>query len=333
MATSSSATLSLTNAAQTISTAESMVSIGSSTVTSMLNLTNQLSNASADQYLSIIRSSGIPAAAEAAGNLISTLASFGNANDWRVRLSIPKSINFQTSPILSPLISAGGLVFPYTPTIQIDQSAKYSTVSPIHSNYAFHAFQNSDPGTISITAPMNVEDETQAKYWVACLHYLRSMTKMFSGNDLKAGNPPPIVYLNGYGEHVFKNIPVVVTKFTTQLPNDCDYIPCSIPTSVLTQFQSAASAFESLGNTLGTTFSSDSISNVANAAGGVSNLLGMVSSFGIGGTTSSGFSTHVPTKSSFTVTLQPVYSRKSVRNFSLEKFVSGGYVMDTTGYV
>ena len=53
---------------------------------------------------------------------------------------------------------------------------------------------------------------------------------------------------------------------------------------------------------------------------------------GIGGTTSGGVS-HVPTKSSFTVKLKPMYSRNSARNFSLDRFVQGGYLNNSFGYI
>ncbi len=51
------------------------------------------------------------------------------------------------------------------------------------------------------------------------------MTKMFSGEGPNAGSPPPIIKLNGYGDYVFKNVPVAVTQFSVELPKDVDYIP------------------------------------------------------------------------------------------------------------
>jgi hypothetical protein len=175
-----------------------------------------------------IRTIGLPTAGEAVGDIYSAVASFGGgdapSNDWRVRLSLPKWPSFRTSPVLSPLKDAGGLIFPYTPVITINQQTTYTPMAPTHNNYAFNAFKSSDPGTIQIAAPMYVEDADQALYWIAMLHYLRSVSKMFSGNDPKAGNPPPVVNLNGYGNFVFKNVPVVVTGFNITLDKDCDYI-------------------------------------------------------------------------------------------------------------
>jgi hypothetical protein len=39
----------------------------------------------------------------------------------------------------------------------------------------------------------------------------------------------------------------------------------------------------------------------------------------------------VPVKSDLTITIMPIYSRESVRQFSLQQFVNGAYV--SKGYV
>lgn len=300
------------------------------------NIGSALSNVSPDNVLSFIRGSALPNAGEAVGDIISSIAAFSDSHsdDWRVRLSIPSWPSFRSSPVLAPLNAAGGLVFPYTPQIQIEQSAKYNQIETIHSNYTFQAFKNSDPGTISITAPMNVEDSSQAMYWIAALHYLRSITKMFSGNDPKAGNPPPIVRLNGYGSYVFNNIPVVITKFSLNLANDCDYISCNVNTSIAGQVGSIGDAIGGFAGSLGQSVSglSGLTANIANLAGDVSQVADTFGSLGLGGSMSGGVA-HVPTKSSITVTLQPVYSRNSVRNFSLDRFVTGGYLNNSFGYI
>lgn len=292
--------------------------------------------------LSAIRAINLPAGGEAIGDIFSAVASFGgdaNANDWRVRLSLPTWPSFRTSPVLKPLKDAGGLIFPYTPQISIQSGANYTKESPTHSNFAFNAFKNSEPGSIELTAPLNVEDSKQALYWIAAVHYLRSVSKMFSGNDPKAGNPPPIVFLNGYGNFVFKNVPVVVTKFTVNLPQDCDYISCEVRGSAAGAVAGVADSIgglaDSLGSTLGDTLGSSIpglLGGISSIAGGVGQVAGLLGTFGVGGSTSGGIA-HVPTKSSVQLTLMPVYSRTSARKFSLDRFVTGGYLNNSFGYV
>jgi hypothetical protein len=180
---------------------------------------------------------------------------------------------------------------------------------------------------------MNVEDTTQGLYWIAAVHYLRSLTKMFTGTDPKAGNPPPIVFLNGYGNYVFKNVPVVVTQMSIQLSSQCDYISVPVIGSTAGSIRGISDSVGSLSDTIGSITGlsgiTDTISSIAGTVGSVADL---ASSLGLNGTTSGGIS-HVPTKSTFSVTLQPVYSRNSAKNFSLDRFVSGGYLNNSFGYI
>jgi hypothetical protein len=75
---------------------------------------------------------------------------------------------------------------------------------------------------------------------------------------------------------------------------------------------------------------------ITSAVSSVAELASTVTSFaaaaGVGGSTAAG-TAYVPTKSTFTITLVPMYSRTSVRKFSLDRFVSGGYTSDSFGYV
>ena len=290
---------------------------------------------------SAIRSIDLPAAGEAIGDLESAIASFGgdgsNAADWRVRLSLSNWSSFRSSPVLKPLKDAGGLIFPYTPKIGISSSASYSPVSTIHSNYAFQAYKSSEPGTISINAPMYVEDPEQGLYWIAMVHYLRSLTKMFSGADPKAGNPPPVIMLNGYGNYVFKNVPVVVKKMSVDLAQDVDYIGVEVFGSAAGELQGITDSIGGLSDSLGSVIpglggAGGFADVVGNIAGGVGQVAGLLGTFGIGGKTSGGI-TRVPTKSTFQIELMPVYSRDSVRKFSLDRFVTGGYLTNPTGYI
>ena len=326
------------NLSSNINAAQNAFNAIPSIVNAPRNLSAALSTAfSSNDVGSAIRSLNIPAGAEAVGDIVSAVASFGgdaNSNDWRVRLSIANWSSFKTSPVLAPLTQAGGLVFPYTPSITINSSAKYSPIQTTHTNYTFQAYQNSDPGSIHIDAPMYVEDANQALYWIAMVHYLRSLTKMFTGSDAKAGNPPPIIYLNGYGNYVFKNIPVVVTKMSITLDSASDYIGCNVVGSMASEIASMTESLGGLANTIGGVV--NGLGGIAKTAGdvlgGVGQVAGALGTFGLGGTVGGG-TAHVPTKSSFSIDLQPVYSRDSVRKFSLDRFVTGGYMNNSVGYI
>ena len=301
-------------------------------------LSGALNNlAAAGGIISAIRSINLPPKAEVTGQITNAAATFSDS-DWRVRLSIPSIDSFRNSPILAPLRAAGGAVFPYTPSIRISNSANYDATKPLHQNFAFQSYVNSQADSINITAPFYCEDSTQAAYWVSMLHFLRSVTKMFSGQDALAGNPPPILYFSAYGDFVFKNVPVVVTNVSVDLDAASDYIATDMSqAATVDQFGAAFGLADATVGILG------AINPRAGAALGKANNIiqgvkGVADSFkrqlaNAGGGTSGG-KTYVPTKSTMTVSLQPIYSRDSARTFSLQKFVNGDYVTSNgTGYI
>lgn len=142
--------------------------------------------------------------------------------DWRVKLSLAPSMSAGT--LFDILYATNGIVFPYTPLISVTHAANYQPMDVIHSNYPYLAYQNSKVETISISAKFYVEETYEARYWVAAVHYLRSLTKMSFGESANLGSPPPVVKLSGYGDFVFNDVPVVVQSFSMDLPDDVDYI-------------------------------------------------------------------------------------------------------------
>jgi hypothetical protein len=165
--------------------------------------------------------------------------------DWRIRLSMPNSMKDVTetdSDLLAPLMKTSGFVFPYTPTVLVSQSANYQSIQPVHTNYPYYSYQNSQVDQMTITGDFFVQNAAEARYWVACIHYLRSITKMNYGIDADAGQPPPVVRLNGYGDFVFNNVPVIINSFQFDMPKDVDYISTSVgATQVLGDFDPGTS--------------------------------------------------------------------------------------------
>jgi hypothetical protein len=51
---------------------------------------------------------------------------------------------------------------------------------------------------------------------------------MAYGQSPNVGSPPPVIRLNGYGDFVFPNVPVVIRNFTVDLPADVDYIKTQV---------------------------------------------------------------------------------------------------------
>lgn len=214
-----------------------------------------------------------------------------SGKDWRVKLSIPEVDSFRKSKMLQRLLKeTNGLVFPYTPTIIMSHQASYNSLTPVHSNYPFFAYENSSVDAMTLTGQFYVQNALEGEYWLGALHYLRSVTKMFYGESSNQGAPPPVVKLNGYGDYVFKNVPVIITNFTIDMPTDVDYIAVNLALmGALTEQERILAQQDAEFD-------------------------------------ESGQIAYVPVESQVTVTLQPIYSRSEVEKFSLDKFVKGGYI-------
>ena len=222
--------------------------------------------------------------------LNTTVGSAGGAvkpeDDWRVRISLQPSLakyfyNDSNNPLLNHLVQTNGVIFPYTPQIQVTHQARYNPQIVTHSNYASYFYEGSEVQSISIQGDFTVQNVGEGQYLMAAIHFFRSVTKMFFGRDVYAGAPPPIVFLNGFGSLYFPNVSCVVTTFSHTMPSEVDYI--EIPLA------------QSLNNYAGNSI------NLTRQ-----NLV------------------RLPTASSLSVTLQPIYSRTNIgNNFNLQSFAQG----------
>lgn len=241
-------------------------------------------------------------------------ASDSSGNDWRVRISINPNSKIlywgaEGSGLLGPLKHTNGFIFPYVPQITVTHSASYTTSPLTHSNYAQYFYESSAVGSINVTGPFTVQNNDEAKYFLAALYFFRACTKMFYGVSADyQGSPPPIVYLDGYGQHYLPHVPCVVTSFSHTMPEDVDYLEVMTPQSV-SQTKTSSTLKGSFGSiTLpsvkGTNAGSDITTQTVNSA-----------------------FNRVPTMSSFSLTLQPVISRAQAIQFDYKKFSQGQLIV------
>jgi hypothetical protein len=162
---------------------------------------------------------------DGATTAFSTIASPANPNDWRVRLNTNFALlgNGATPDILEPLKKTNGMIFPFTPSVMVTHKANYNTTEPMHNNFAVQSYKNSNVEDITITGDFAVQNDDDAKYFVAVVAFLRGATKMFYGKSTPAGNPPIVCTLSGYGTYFFNNVPVVIKSFSTEMPKDANY--------------------------------------------------------------------------------------------------------------
>jgi len=249
--------------------------------------------------------------------------------DWRVKLRLASGANYfykqpgNSAGILAPLAASDGIVFPYTPSIQILYAADYNQYHPTHSNYQHYFYKGSKVGEVVLTATFTAQDTVEANYLLAVIHFLKSASKMFYGQDAQRGSPPPLLFLSGLGDYQFNEAPCVISQFNYVLPNDVDYIRANVQGIRAGETLQTDLRNKNNGSTLATW--SASVNRILNSPGltiGAENT-----NSGISGKTanlSTGDATYVPTKIEMTITLLPVQNRLQVsEQFSLKEYASG----------
>lgn len=147
------------------------------------------------------------------------------SNDMRVTIKVPTDYitSITNGSDISEFATLSGIVFPYTPTISIEHKADYTTQTPIHSNYAINFYKSSYVSDIAISGTFTIQNTRDAAVYLSTVNLLRALTKMRFSTDPDAGAPPPICRLNAYGEYMLKNVPVTITNFKNDMPNDVDF--------------------------------------------------------------------------------------------------------------
>ena len=273
----------------------------------------------------------------------STYKQPGNV-EWRFRISLAEGADYlykvpEKSPdnsnkaggqggagspgagILEPLRGTNGVIFPYTPQVQMSYRAKYNSYELVHSNYRGAFYQNSSVDDISIRGTFTAQDTNEAAYVLAVIHFFRSVTKMFYGQDKQRGAPPPLVYLSGLGDYQFNNHPAVVTSFDYSLPADVDYIRANNPNNFGTDLLNRRTSYAA---------------PPSNPLVGIANRLGLSGLFPgatpikpspqpvTNSVTNTAVATYVPTKIEISLNLMPMQTRDQVsKQFSLAKFADG----------
>jgi len=259
--------------------------------------------------------------------------------DWRFRISLAENSGYLYSiinnaergggagaatagpGILAPLAKTGGVVFPYTPQVSSSYNARYNTYELVHSNFRGAFYQSSFVGDISIRAVFTAQDTTEAAYMLAVIHFFRSVTKMFYGQDAQRGAPPPLVYLTGLGDYQYNRHPAVVTQFDYTLPSDVDYIRADNPNDFGTDLLNRRTPTQA---------------SPSSPLGAAINRLGLSGLFPgatpskappvpiTNSVTNTAKATYVPTKIDISLTLLPMQTRDQVSKlFSLKEFANG----------
>jgi len=215
-----------------------------------------------------------------------------DSHERRVKLALPGGLKrfyqneVEGAGLLDPLIASRGIIFPYTPQIIMNNTANYASRSPAHTNYPYQIYQNSQVSTINLLVQFTAQNAAEARYVLACIMFLRLITKSFRGDDPMAGSPPPVCRLSGHGTNLLPNVPVVVQDFALTLPNNVDYI--TINDNKHTDGKSRRFHLRSMDRA-GAEIYTD----------------------------------RIPTVTDISVTMMPVYSRTQLANYNIKDIVTG----------
>lgn len=276
---------------------------------------------------------------------------FESKKDWRVRLALSpgaqqaKYLYYSDNPgILAPLQVTDGVIFPYTPNITLSYNASYDANELVHTNYKIYQYKNSSVDSINITCDFTAQDTYEANYLLAVIHFFRSATKMFYGQDgdPKPGTPPPLCYLFGLGEFQFNAHPLVIYNFAYTLPSEVDYIragnadapPGSNRNSTAIQSPKKPNPtfFDALAGSISNSRLVQGVAKIGNVIGldiiPGGNLSGpsFQNNTGYNSVVPPGTNepTYVPTKIQLSISCNPIVSRNDISNkFSLAEYANG----------
>jgi hypothetical protein len=246
-------------------------------------------------------------------------------DDWRVRLQLATDAYdylynaAKLGDVLYPLQVTKGVIFPYTPQIQMGYKANYEAIDLVHNNYKQYFYKNSSVEDVVITCDFTAQDTNEADYLLAVMHFFRSVTKMFFGKDSspRAGTPPPLCFLSGLGQYQFSDHPLLINSFTYTLPNDVDYIRAGSTT----QFAGVnLSAYTPKPQA----FTKSYFPALDRLRGSKLKKGGYISQDPDFQYLSNSKATYVPTKIQLQIGAYPIVTRKNTTNvFSVEKYATG----------
>ena len=131
--------------------------------------------------------------------------------------------------VVAPLWSTNGMLIPYTPAIQVTHtSVEYSQYSLPQTNFDYFAFAKRNSPMLSVTTNWTAQNQAEARYVLAVLHFLRGCTMNYYGRqngELRGINPPTLLF-SAYGPYMYQKVPMLIRNVSFGLDQDVDYISC-----------------------------------------------------------------------------------------------------------
>lgn len=160
------------------------------------------------------------------------------SNDLRVRLKAPSGREDKVygaqgaGNILSILHQTGGMLFPYTPSVQFSQDVNYHASDLTHTNGDVLSYGGTPSVTLGVTGKFTVQNQREGLYAMAVIHFLRVASKMYFGvQDASAGlagTPPTPLIFSGYGDYMFNNLRVILKQHSYSIDESVDHITVQV---------------------------------------------------------------------------------------------------------
>ena len=153
------------------------------------------------------------------------------STDDRVRLTAlnPADV-YVNSAIMKILNETNGVIFPYTPTITFTQAVNYMDLQLVHSNTDYAAYTRTPSVSLSVSGKFTVQNSREGEYVLACLHFLRTVSKSFFGqtDPERAGLPPPVLVFSGYGNCMFNKLNVILKSHSYTFDDSVDMVKVNV---------------------------------------------------------------------------------------------------------
>tara|TARA_Y100000592_G_C5473775_1_gene321028 strand:- start:2255 stop:3055 length:801 start_codon:yes stop_codon:yes gene_type:complete len=131
--------------------------------------------------------------------------------------------------LIAPLWQTNGMLMPYTPAIQVTHtSVEYAQYSLPQTPFDYFAFSKRNSPMLSVTATYTAQNQAEARYVLAVLHFLRAITMNYYGRqngELRGINPPTLLF-SAYGPYMYDRVPMLIRNVSFGLDQDVDYVSC-----------------------------------------------------------------------------------------------------------
>lgn len=210
------------------------------------NLQKLSQNGTAEKFtqasgkINLAKSGGQILAVDQSNN--TTVAVQNTAFDTPAGADIPMAADNMTSQLkvkISQLPHVGSkneVILDVMPTISESRTVAYDPFSPSQHPGDILKYRGTSSRSWTISAKLVSRTSNEATNNLITLNTIRSWAMPFYGlgtaTDSRVsenlGGPPPILTLKAYGEMCIGPVPCVLENYSTEWPNDCDYLPAIV---------------------------------------------------------------------------------------------------------